>query len=938
MKGFQKLIFTFYLLVVFSFVGYAQQLPPIVKYPSSIYNAGNQNWMISQDKHQFLFFANNDGLLEFNGTNWNLYPSPNETITRSVKVVGDRIYTGCYMEFGYWVREANNKLKYNSLSDKIKSKIIDDEQFWNILNYEQWVIFQSLNQIYIYDTKTQKFSIIPSSKGILKSFQVDNAIYFQVANDGLFEIENGKQKLISNHPVLKNNKIVNIFATDDGLLLQTQYSGFYKLIGGNVIKFTTEVDSEIASSSVYSSQQLSDKGFAIGTVSNGIFVVSAEGKKKYHITQNKGLSNNTALSLFEDVDKNLWIGLDNGINCINLQSPIKSFSDDTGILGTVYTSLLHNGNLYIGTNQGLFYKNVLSDASFQFINGTKGQVWSIFAHNGTLFCGHDSGTFVVTTNVAKLIFSNSGTWKFETVPNQPNLLLQGNYYGISVLQKVGNQWQFKNKIAGFDYSSKYFEIASNLEVYVSHEYKGVFRFQLDKSFATAKKVFAYKTPTKGKNASLTQFNSNIYYANKEGIFKLNNQTKRFVKDKNLSAVFEKDEYTSGKLIVDNSNKLWLFSKNYIHYFTLSKLSSQLKENIIPIPASLTNSMLGYENITQISNSNYLIGTTDGYYIINLNDLSFKNYSVSIANISVNKLDEKIVNYSINEDGELAYDENNITFNYTVPEYNKYINAEYQFILEGLQDQWSEWSAKTSANFKNLPPGTYVFKVRAKIANSKPENLATYTFTINKPWYATNLLVFIYLLLGIIGAVYIHKTYKKYYREKEQKLIEENNLLLEIAALESNQQIMRLKNEQLSQDVDTKNKELAVSTMSLIKKNELLSLIKEDLKNNTDQGSKSIKSVITTITKNISEEDTWTVFKEAFDTADNNFLKKVKQAHSSLTPNDLRLCAYLRLNLSSKEIAPLLNISVRSVEIKRYRLRKKMDLPHEKGLVEYILSF
>lgn len=938
MKGFQKPIFTFYLLVVFSFVGYTQQLPPIVKYPSSIYNAGNQNWMISQDKHQFLFFANNDGLLEFNGTNWNLYPSPNETITRSVKVVGDRIYTGCYMEFGYWVREANNKLKYTSLSDKIKAKIIDDEQFWNILNYEQWVIFQSLNQIYIYDTKTQKFSIIPSSKGILKSFQVDNAIYFQVANDGLFEIENGKQKLISNHPILKNNKIVSIFSTDEGLLLQTQYSGFYNLIAGNVAKFATEVDSEIASSSVYSSQQLSDKGFAIGTVSNGIFVISAEGKKKYHITQNKGLSNNTALSLFEDVDKNLWIGLDNGINCINLQSPIRSFSDDTGILGTVYTSLLHNGNLYIGTNQGLFYKNVLSDASFQFISGTKGQVWSIFAHNGTLFCGHDSGTFVVTTNVAKLIFSNSGTWKFETVPNQPNILLQGNYYGISVLQKVGNQWQFKNKITGFDYSSKYFEVTSNLEVYVSHEYKGVFRFQLDKSFTTAKKIFAYNTPTKGKNASLTQFNSNIYYANKEGIFKLNSQSKRFVKDKNLSAVFEKDEYTSGKLIVDNSNKLWLFSKNYIHYFTLSKLSSQLKENIIPIPASLTNSMLGYENITQLSNANYLIGTTDGYYTINLNDLSFKNYSVSISNISVNKLDEKIVNYSIKDDGELAYDENNITFNYTVPEYNKYINAEYQFILEGLHDQWSEWSAKTSANFKNLPPGTYVFKVRAKIANSKPENVATYTFTINKPWYATNLLVLIYLLLGIVGAVYIHKTYKKYYREKEQKLIEENNLLLEIAALESNQQIMRLKNEQLSQDVDIKNKELAVSTMSLIKKNELLSLIKEDLKNNTEEGSKSIKSVITTITKNISEEDTWTVFKEAFDTADNNFLKKVKQAHSSLTPNDLRLCAYLRLNLSSKEIAPLLNISVRSVEIKRYRLRKKMDLPHEKGLVEYILSF
>ena len=118
MKGFQKLIFTFYLLVVFSFVGYAQQLPPIVKYPSSIYNAGNQNWMISQDKDQFLCFANNEGLLEFNGSNWTLYPSPNETIIRSVKVVGDKIYTGCYMEFGYWKRQANGFLKYTSFSIK----------------------------------------------------------------------------------------------------------------------------------------------------------------------------------------------------------------------------------------------------------------------------------------------------------------------------------------------------------------------------------------------------------------------------------------------------------------------------------------------------------------------------------------------------------------------------------------------------------------------------------------------------------------------------------------------------------------------------------------------------------------------------------------------------------------------------------------------------
>ncbi len=148
--------------------------------------------------------------------------------------------------------------------------------------------------------------------------------------------------------------------------------------------------------------------------------------------------------------------------------------------------------------------------------------------------------------------------------------------------------------------------------------------------------------------------------------------------------------------------------------------------------------------------------------------------------------------------------------------------------------------------------------------------------------------------------------------------------------------MKIKNEQLQQEFENKNRELAVSTMNLIKKNELLSVIKDDLKKTTD-GDRNIKSVISTINKNINEDDTWDMFKEAFNNADKDFLKKVKSIHPALTPNDLRLCAYLRLNLSSKEIAPLLNISVRSVEIKRYRLRKKMELSHEVSLVEYILS-
>jgi DNA-binding CsgD family transcriptional regulator len=916
---------------------FAQELPPIIKYSTTTYEAGNQNWMISQDKNHYLYFANNEGLLEFNGSSWSLYASPNESIIRSVKVINDKIYTGCYMEFGFWQRQDDGRLKYTSLSKTIKSKILYDEEFWNIINYDQWVVFQSLNRIYIYDSKTGQFKIINSKSGITKSYRTNNSIYFQSLKEGLYEIEIGKSRLVSDSEVLKKNRIVNVFNIDEGLLIQTEFNGFYILKDKVLSKYSIEADSGIASTSVYSSQRLSDGSFVIGTVSNGIFILTKEWKVKYHITQIMGLTNNTALSLFEDVDKNLWIGSDNGINCINLQSPVHSRTDDTGILGTVYASILYKGRLYIGTNQGLFYKNNTSNEEFKLLNGTKGQVWSLFEYDGTLFCGHDSGTFIIENNLAKNIFPMSGTWKFSTVPNQKSMLLQGNYYGISVLTKINNQWVFRNKIKGFDYSSRYFEVTNTLEVYVSHESQGLFRLQLDNKLLKTSPFTSYPSPKIARNSSLVKFNNTIYYAYKGGVFKLNTKTKLFEKDKLLSSVFDKDEYTSGKMIADNSNKIWMFSKNHIYYFSLGKLSNQLKQNVIPIPASLSNAMTGYENVTQISNFDYLIGTTDGYYILNISDLVFKNYTVSITQITTNKLNGSFVNRSIQKEGSFKYGENNITISYAVPEYNKYIKAEYQYLLEGFQDDWSEWSSKSSINFKNLSPGDYVFKVRAKFANSYLDNTAVYSFTVLKPFYATNLAVFIYIILFLIMSFYIHKAYKNYYHKQREKLIEENNLMLEIMELEMKQQLMKLENEQLSQDVETKNRELAVSSMSLNSKNELLAFIKEDLKKTSESTNLSVKSVIRTINRNITEEDSWKVFKEAFDGADKDFLKKVKQAHPSLTPNDLRLCAYLRLNLSSKEVAPLLNISVRSVEIKRYRLRKKMDLPHEQGLVEYILS-
>ncbi|MBX9808493.1 MAG: LuxR family transcriptional regulator, partial [Flavobacteriaceae bacterium] len=264
---------------------FSQELPPIIKFSATTYEAGNQNWMISQDKNHYLYFANNEGLLEFNGSSWTLYASPNESIIRSVKVINDKIFTGCYMEFGFWQRQDDGRLKYTSLSKTIKSKILYDEEFWNVINYDQWVVFQSLNRIYIYDSQTGQFKIITSKRGITKSYRTNNSIYFQSLKEGLFEIEVGKSRLVSDSEILKKNRIVNVFNIDEGLLIQTEFNGFYILKDKVLSKYSIEADSGLASTSVYSSQRLSDGSFVIGTVSNGIFILTKEWKVKYHITQ-----------------------------------------------------------------------------------------------------------------------------------------------------------------------------------------------------------------------------------------------------------------------------------------------------------------------------------------------------------------------------------------------------------------------------------------------------------------------------------------------------------------------------------------------------------------------------------------------------------------------------------------------------------------------------
>ncbi|WP_445752718.1 triple tyrosine motif-containing protein [Polaribacter sp.] len=932
MNCLKKSLIIFLNFLVFSI--YSQEVPPITVFSPEDYGAENQNWAITQASNKYIYVANNKGLLEYNGTNWRLYPTPNETILRSVKSFQDKIYCGFYRDFGFWKKNNLGVLEYTSIVEKKKIEMLEDEQIWEILELDNFMIFKSLQRIYIYDLKSEIVKIIKTSKNIIKIAKVENSIYFQELYKGVYMIENGTPKLISDNLVLKENKLVDIFLKNNKLHFLTQKEGFYFLENNELKKWEVASNSFLQNKTIYSSIQLHDESFILGSISNGMIYLSKDGNFKYQITKSLGLSNNTVLAVFEDVDRNIWLGLDNGINNVNMSSPFRFFVKKQDFWGTIYSSIIFNDNLYIGTNQGLFVRNSKSKSDFEFVKNTQGQVWDLHEIDNTLFCSHDSGTFIINGNIGKLLTNIEGTWGVKKIDN--NTLLQGSYDGLYILTKENGEWKLRNKLAGFSNSSKYFEIIDGNYIFVNHEYKGVFKLKVNNDLTKIIESVRDTSVEKGLHSSIFTFNNSLFYASKNGIFKYSKEKKSFVLDKLYSSLISKDKFLTGKIIPDTKyNKLWSFSTNEIRFLSSGKLSNEPELTVIPLKGELHKSATGYENIINLSEKKYLIGTTDGFLIIDLNKITEpKDFSVTIDAVFKNSIDSDKKRVDLAGNIEFPNDENNFEFTFSVPNYSKTSTVEYQYQLEGLKENWTLLSKSNSVLLENLPAGDYVFKVRAYIDNKPSLNTATYQFSIKNPWYLQPPFLFVYFVIFGFMFYSIHVVTKRYYRKQREKLLVDAQKELELKELENSQKIIKLNNDKLRLDIENKNRELATSTMSIIKKNEFLNAIKTEL---ISGGKNNLDKVIKIIDKNLNNTDDWKLFQEAFNNADKKFLKKIKSNHPDLTPNDLRLCAYLRLNLSSKEIAPLLNISPRSVEVKRYRLRKKMNLEHDANLTSYIIE-
>jgi DNA-binding CsgD family transcriptional regulator len=311
----------------------------------------------------------------------------------------------------------------------------------------------------------------------------------------------------------------------------------------------------------------------------------------------------------------------------------------------------------------------------------------------------------------------------------------------------------------------------------------------------------------------------------------------------------------------------------------------------------------------------------------------------------------------NQSALVDYRNNTLQFKFSATDFENLSNIQYSYILDGLDEGWSDWSYTPLKEYTNLEDGKYIFRVKARIYSSFESTTASYEFTILPPWYRSAMAYAIYALILIALINFILRYYiRRLDREREELKLKQTQQLREKEeeykreSLEARQEIIRLQNEKLEienrrkqAEIENKSSELASFAMQITYKNEILSQVKNQLTRVStsmvhEDSKRQVLNLIKKLDKDLVQDEDWSRFEMHFDQVHEDFIKKLKHNFSLLTPKDLKLAAYLRMNLSTKEIAPLLNISARGVEISRYRLRKKIGLDSKENLVDFLMNF
>lgn len=801
------------------------------------------------------------------------------------------------------------------------------------------------------------------SVSIILPFEKDKLLI--VGNNNFYLLNNGnvsKSWNFDNNDNLKGSKFfTGIAMMDTSYLLATNTKGIIHLDRNGKI------------------QNIFNK--SNGLISNDILNIFIDSYKNIWVMTRGGISKielNGPFNYINDVQ---------GITGINYASNI--FNDNL-YLGT--SEGLYNTKLSIK-------EHWLQGKSLKMVPSTEGTVWALKQFGDDLFCGHNEGIFVVNKNTLYQIPVATGVWCFIQAKGFNNLILAGTYRGIIVLEKNGFNWKVRGAVKSFNESARYLIQDKMEEFWVSHGNKGLFKLTLNHTLDSVLKIKVFGTKEElGSlyNNTVYSHNNQVIVTNNQGFYKYDFSNEHFEPWEQMNSALGNFS-TIQRFVADTDNAYWVILNDEKIVRIINHKDSFKTDFVIrKFHKRLAGS---FEYMLPFNKDITFISTLDGVAIFDKNKfnknvlLYKKHFKAHVRKVELTRdtfLTIDAGNRNINSNvPEIKYKQNSIRFSYSSNCFEDIELTRYQFFLSGFDNSWSPWLATTQKEYTNLPPGHYKFSVRALNSYNIVSKEDYYEFVILRPWYKSGIALIFYsmLLTLIIYGTYryivfrfkiqkkklelkkerelwiLNKKHQEEQMKKENEILKLNNekLSADLANLEQ-QDLIRKKDLQLKEEFDRsklkqihyeqekhileithKNKELSILAMQIAHKNELILKIREYLttiaeKNHTSDLKKILAHLFEYIDNDSAHDKEWKEFQEHFDLVHSSFLRKLKATYPNISPALLKLSAYLRVKMSNKQIARLMNTTVESVMKSRYRLREKLKLMPDENLDDFIEKF
>ncbi len=922
-------------------------------------NFGKQTWDICVGPEGLVYFANN-GLLVSGDRSWKTHKFPGDAM-RSVHAISkDTLLVGGANEIGLFIAgNIPGEFSYHSLIPQIDSSFENFGTVWDILASPHAIYLRSGSAIF--EFKDNRVTPLMHAQLFEYMALLHDTLYFSIAGKGLGTYFDSTFHLLPFGGFFANKNIKGLFQLNASeKIIFSDAEGIFLVKDGQLKPFESDISKEIAEDLISDVLMIDNRYFIIGTVKNGIFIIDQQGKLLQHINKNVGLQNNTIISMELDDNNNLWLGLDNGISYIELNSCLTKINSETDI-GTGYVTAFLDDKLFLGTNQGLFYTSwkktddgQIKTSAIVPVKNTSGQVWSLFESGGKLYCGHHKGLYRINGREAVVVNQNMGCWKVDSILNWPGYFIESTYRGFYILKAGENQiLESVSKLSGLNHKTRIFQQDERGYFWIITSENKIIRFRIDGETFAAKDI-EDMTNAPGlpdhERILMVGSNNQIFFSTESGIFNYNEQEKKFVRNEFYN-YFLGDNKLCYEFFEDDFERIWFVTEDEIGYLSLNFGDTKKEYLNFSELSDFYTRIFG--KIGVLDQDNILFGVDNGFYHFQTNcrESGISNFNSFINGVEYNA---PPIAWEEQDNGTssvpvFSHKKNSFSISFTSNQYIDQEEVQYKYFLEGLDDDWSDWTNRNIKEYNNLREGKYCFKVVSKNKFNTESAPASFDFVIKPPLLRSTGFIFLYgmLLAGLVltfRLFWLRKISSE--RQKMEQLriteLEKKKKSFEKERLKSQRKIIELQNEKLEKDLLLKSKELSNSTYNILQKNRMLQNLKKEmeqmyLEKDLLKRDKNIKRLIRLIGNEINTNKDWEVFDMHFDAVHEDFIEKLREKYPDLTQNDQRFCVFIKMNNTTKEIATLMNLSVRGVETARYRLRKKMGLKRTENLFDVITS-